>query len=131
MTKAEVQRWLDAYVGAWKSYGRDAIEGLFSEDVAYRYHPYDQPIVGRDAVVESWLGEGEHAAASTRDQPGTYEGTYAPIALEGDLAVVTGTSTYTEAPGGPVKDVYDNCWVLRFDADGRCSEFTEWYMKRP
>ena len=27
--------------------------------------------------------------------------------------------------------VYDNCFVMRFDADGRCREFTEWYVKRP
>jgi hypothetical protein len=26
---------------------------------------------------------------------------------------------------------YDNCFVMRFDSDGRCREFTEWYMKRP
>ena len=27
-----------------------------------------------------------------------------------------------------VDDVVD---VMRFDADGRCAEFTEWFMKRP
>jgi hypothetical protein len=26
--------------------------------------------------------------------------------------------------------VYSNLWVIRFDADGRCREFTEWYMRR-
>jgi hypothetical protein len=30
-----------------------------------------------------------------------------------------------------VRAVYDNCFVIRFDADGRCSELTEWYLKRP
>ena len=30
---------------------------LFTEDISYRYHPYDDPIVGKDAVVASWLGE--------------------------------------------------------------------------
>ena len=29
---------------------------LFAEQAEYRYHPYDEPIVGRDAVVESWFG---------------------------------------------------------------------------
>ena len=27
--------------------------------------------------------------------------------------------------------VYDNVFALRFDAGGRCSDFTEWYVKRP
>jgi len=131
MTHEDVQRWLDAYLDAWKTYDRASIEALFGEDVAYRYHPADEPISGRDAVVASWLGEGEHEGASTRDEPGTYEGSYRPIAVEGDVVVAVGTSTYSERPDGPVTMVYDNCWVIRFDGDGRCREFTEWYMKRP
>src|SRR6266699_3535581 len=34
-------------------------------------------------------------------------------------------------PGGPVDEVYDNCFVMRFDSAGRCCEFTEWYVRRP
>jgi hypothetical protein len=32
---------------------------------------------------------------------------------------------------GPVNEAYDNCFVMRFDSDGLCREFTEWFMKRP
>jgi ketosteroid isomerase-like protein len=131
MTREDVQRWLDRYVAAWRSYDREAIEGLFSEDVEYRYHPYDEPVRGRDSVVEAWLGEGEHEDASTRDEPGTYDASYVPIAVDGDLAVATGSSTYRAKPGGPVDRIYDNCFVIRFDAEGRCREFTEWFMERP
>jgi ketosteroid isomerase-like protein len=131
VTHDDVQRWLDAYLEAWKSYDRAAIAALFSDDVVYRYHPYDEPITGRAAVVASWLGEGRHEGASDRDEPGTYDGSYRPAAVEGDVAVAVGTSTYFERPGGAVEDVYDNCWVIRFDAKGRCREFTEWFMKRP
>jgi ketosteroid isomerase-like protein len=131
MDKTDVDRWLGAYVSAWKSYDRDEIAALFSEDVRYRYHPYDEPIEGRDAVVEAWLGEGDHAGASTRDEPGTYDASYRAVAVDGDVAVATGSSTYTDEPGGPVRDVYDNCYVMRFDPEGRCSEFTEWFVKRP
>ena len=131
MDRADVARWLDDYVEAWKTYDRDRIAALFAEDVQYRYHPYDEPITGRDAVVESWLGEGEHEDASTRDQEGTYDASYAPVAVDGDVAVAAGASTYFERPGGPVEKVYDNCYVMRFDGEGRCREFTEWFMKRP
>lgn len=131
MTREQVQRWLDSYLKAWKSYDQTSIEALFSPDVSYRYHPYDEPIVGREAVVASWLGEGEYEGASSRDAPGTYNDSYHPVAVDGDIAVAVGTSTYTDSPGGPVKAVYHNCWVLRFDAEARCCEFTEWYMKRP
>ena len=63
MDRAQAQAWLDDYVSAWKSYDRDEIAALFAEDVSYRYHPYDEPLVGRDAVVDSWLGEADQDGA--------------------------------------------------------------------
>src|SRR5436190_2806649 len=131
MERGDVQRWLDDYVEAWKSYDRDAIAALFAEDASYRYHPYDEPVKGREAVIESWLGEGGHEGAPTRDAEGTYEAAYEPFAVDGDVAVATGSSTYVTEPGGPVDKVYDNCFVIRFDGEGRCVEFTEWFMRRP
>ena len=131
MDHQTAQNWLDRYVDAWMSYDRDDIAALFSEDVAYRYHPYDEPVVGRSAVVASWRGEGDSADASTRDAPGTYEAVYSPVAVDGDVVVATGTSRYREAPGGPVVRTYENCFVMRFDGEGRCREFTEYYLRRP
>ena len=32
---------------------------------------------------------------------------------------------------GPVTHTFDNCFLIRFDGDGRCAEFTELYMERP
>jgi ketosteroid isomerase-like protein len=127
----DVDRWLDAYVEAWDTYDHERIRALFSDDVEYRYHPYDEPVRGRDAVVEAWLGEGGHEGASARDQEGTYEAAYRAVAIEGDVAVATGATTYRSEPGGPVEKIYDNCFVMRFDSEGRCCEFTEWYMQRP
>jgi ketosteroid isomerase-like protein len=131
LDKAKVDEWLRRYVASWESYDRDEIAALFSDDVAYRYHPYDEPIRGRDAVVASWLGEGESDDASSRDEPGTYEATYEAVAVDGDCAVAVGRSTYSAEPGGPVVKVYDNCFVMRFDPEGRCREFTEWFMEAP
>ena len=131
MDRATAQRWLDDYVSAWKSYDRDDIGALFADDVSYRFHPYDEPLVGREAVVEAWLGESTAAGSSTRDAPGTYDAHYTPYAVDGDTVVARGTSVYQDHPDGPVTRTYDNCFLIRFDADGRCAEFTELYMKRP
>jgi len=130
MDHGTAKDWLDRYVAAWVSYDPGAIGDLFTEDVSYRYHPSDEPTVGRDAVVASWLGESTAQEASTRDAPGTYQAAYAPVAIEGDVVVAIGTSTYYTAPGGPVDTVYDNCFLMRFDASGKCSDFTEYYVKR-
>ena len=130
MDRERAQDWLDRYVAAWRSYDPADIAALFSDDVAYRYHPHDEPVLGRDAVVASWLGEPSSAGASTRDAPDTYEAAYAPVAVDGDVVVATGTSRYRETPGGPVVRIYDNCFVMRFDGQGRCREFTEYYLRR-
>jgi hypothetical protein len=117
-----LERWLGAYVAAWKSYDRDEIGALFSEDCVYRYYPYDEPIHGREEIVASWLDE--------PDEPGSYDAAYEPVAIDGDVAVATGTSTYTK-PDGSIRAVYDNCFVMRFDGEGGCVEFTEWFVERP
>jgi len=130
MDHVAAKDWLDRYVAAWLSYDRAAIGELFSEDVVYRYHPHDEPTLGRAAVVASWRGESAADDVSTRDAPGTYAADYQPVAVDGDVVVATGTSTYFKSPGGPVERVYDNCFVIRFDAAGQCREFTEYYVRR-
>ena len=44
--------------------------------------------------------------------------------VDGDTVVATGTSRYRDVPGGPVVRAYENCFVIRFDGEGRCREFT-------
>ena len=131
MDRAGAQAWLDRYVAAWLSYDADDIGALFTDDIAYRYHPSDNPIVGREAVVASWLGESDSDGASTRDAPGTYSARYTPVAVDDDVVVATGTSSYSERSDGPIVRTYDNCFVMRFDSEGRCREFTEYYNRRP
>jgi hypothetical protein len=131
MEREDVDRWLARYVEAWRTYDREQIAALFSAGAQYRYHPYDEWINGREAIVGSWLGESDAEGVSTPDEPGTWQAAYRAIAVDGEDAVAVGHTSYSLEPGGPVDRVYDNCFVLRFDADGRCTEFTEWYVKRP
>lgn len=125
MTTDDVQDWLDRYVRAWQTYDPDAIGELFTDDAQYRYAPWGEPVRGRDAIVASWLApDGD---ASERDEPGTYDGRYAPWLVQGDRAIATGTSEYFGAQGGPLERRYHNVFLLEFDPDGRCRSFTEWY----
>jgi hypothetical protein len=129
MTADDVQAWLDRYLDAWRSYSPEAIGALFTHDAEYRYHPSDEPVRGRDAIVRSWLEP--EGPASSRDEPGTFEAHYAPYAVEGDRAVAIGWSRYwTDASQTTVARTYDNSFLLRFDPQGRCASFTEFYVKR-
>ncbi len=123
LDRIKVTAWLDAYVRVWKTYDPRAIGDLFAEDAVYSYTPYDAPIQGREAIVAAWLRD--------RDAPGTYDARYEPIAIEDNLAVVNGRSRYTDEDGATPRTEFDNIFVLRFDDDGRCTEYREWYMERP
>jgi hypothetical protein len=121
MTRDDVQGWLDAYVEAWRTYEPAAIADLFADDVSYAYQPYHTPLRGRDAVVASWL--------ESPDAPGSWEANYEPYAVDGDRAVAVGDSRYLD--GGKLRALYYNVWLLRFDGEGRCTEFVEYWREHP
>lgn len=121
--RALVQRWLDAYVRAWKSYDEAEIADLWTEDAVWLY-PFGTRATGRAAITAEWMAE-KHIF----DGRG-YHATYEPIAIDGDLVVTHGRTLFF-GPTGASKGEFDNVWVLRFGPDGRCSEFHEWYAGRP
>jgi ketosteroid isomerase-like protein len=120
--EAGFQRWLDAYVGAWRSYDADEIGKLFSDDAEYRYHPWDEPVRGRDAIVRDWLND--------RDDPGSWTAEYRPWLVAGDSAVALGVSRYLADDREKVEREYHNVFLCRFDGDDRCREFTELFLLR-
>ena len=124
LTRDAVTAWLRAYVQAWETYDPEAIGALFAEDATYAYHPFEEPVRGRLAIVASWL--------EAKDAPGTYEGSYEPVAIDGDLAVANGRSRYfKDASKSDLVREYDNVFLIRFDDDGRCRSIREWYLTRP
>lgn len=122
MTHAELQDWLDRYIAAWRANEPEPIAALFTEDAVYRYTPYggeDHALRGHGAIVDGWLAEG--------DDPDAWDARYEPYAIEGDRAVATGWSRYDATDGAPAR-TFHNVFLLRFAADGRCTEFTELFM---
>lgn len=123
MTHEDLQGWLDRYVEAWRANERAPIEALFTDDAVYRYNPYGgerTTVHGSAAIADGWLGE-------DRDEPGTWEASYEPFAVDGERAVAVGYSRYFANAKEPER-TYSNCYLLRFAPDGRCSEFTEYFM---
>jgi ketosteroid isomerase-like protein len=122
-----VQRWLDAYNHAWITYDPGEIGALFTEDAAYRWHPWDEGddvARGRSQIVAAWL--------ENRDVVGTYRGAYRPLQVKDDQVIAVGVSFYyTNDTQTTLDRVYHNLWVLQFTDEGRCSSFTEWYMQAP
>src|SRR4051812_7195223 len=113
----ELTAWLDRYRTAWTSNEPDDIRALFTEDAEYRYHPWDEPLTGHEAIVAGWL--------DSKDEPGDWTFEWEPVAEQGRIGVVEGRTVYRNGPS------YRNLWVVELAEDGRAARFTEWYMEEP
>jgi hypothetical protein len=121
MDRNGFQAWLDRYVEAWKTYDEGTIRSLWSEDATYRYHPQDEPLRGRDAIVANWL--------ENKDDPGTYDAKYGVLAVDGDTFVANGWSRYLDATTKDMTDEYLNVYVCKFNDAGECTDFNEYWIQ--
>jgi uncharacterized protein (TIGR02246 family) len=110
-----VAQWVAEYETAWRTAGTAILAQLFTEDAGYVPYPYDQPIVGLEAIGRMW--------DERRDGPDEVFTLLTRIlAVEGEVAVVRADVSYED----PVSQEYRDLWVLRLRGDGRCSWFEEW-----
>lgn len=122
MDRAGFAAWLERYVDAWRLNDAVAIGDLFSADVRYAYGPFDEALAGRAAVVAGWLTD--------PDAPGSWQADYEVLAIDGDVYVAHGRTRYLTDDRREVEREFANIFVCRFDDEGRCREFTEYYMRR-
>lgn len=108
--------WMDQYVLAWSSNETDHIRSLFTEDAVYDPQTADGEWEGIDEIIPRWQEIDDH------EDNWTFE--WIPLVETDDLAVVTGRTRYSEPPLS-----YRNLFIIRFAEDGRCSDFTEWYIE--
>jgi ketosteroid isomerase-like protein len=109
--------WIDAYRIAWESNDPADIGALFTEDAEYFTEPHARPWRGRAEIVRKWLAR--------PDKPGDTTFEWQPLVETPELCVVQGRTTYLSRA-----KVFSNLWVIRRAPDGRCHEFTEWWMQR-
>jgi hypothetical protein len=110
----KLTKWMGGYLRAWESNDPDDIRALFTTDAKYFYEPFSTPAEGQDAIVSTWL---ERA-----DEPGAASFTWKELGETDDLSIITAETRYKGDRN------YSNLWVIRFGADDRATEFTEWWM---
>lgn len=115
------RRWLEAYERAWRaSDGRAAME-LFAEDALYYTSPFREPWRGRAAIADNWDRD-------EADRDG-FDFEFEPIAVTSDTGVARCRVAYPAREGSAAQE-YSDIWVVRFDPEGRATEFTEWWVTR-
>jgi ketosteroid isomerase-like protein len=113
--RAMVTRWLADYEAAWRAPGTGGLAEIFAADATYRQAPYEEPVVGLDAIRRMWDEE--------RDGPDeVFTMATDIVAVDGPTAVVRAEVRY----GNPVSQEYRDLWVMRLRDDGRCDWFEEW-----
>jgi ketosteroid isomerase-like protein len=114
--------WLRRYGDAWIAGDPQAAVALFTEDAAYHETPFEPPMVGSDAIRRYWT-EGA--------QDGQREVTFAarPVGVEGDTFYARWQATFVRVRNGAFVEL-DGVLSARFDPDGRCREFREWWHRR-
>lgn len=122
MDRAAFDSWLKRYVDAWRLGDPAAIGDLFSQDVRYAFDPFGEAVVGRAAVAAAWLAD--------PDEPGSWEADYEVLAVDGDTYVAHGRTRYLTDDRSTIDREFANIFVCRFDDEGRCREFTEYYNRR-
>lgn len=117
--------WLGRYEIAWRSNDADLVEALFTDDAVYRWHPWDDEgdlARGADAIAQAWL--------AFPDEPDSWELQAVPLAMNGDLGIARCVTRYRAAADEPER-TYHNIFLVRLAPDGRCFDFTEFFMREP
>ena len=118
----EFKKWLDAYGDAWQTGDAEAAIDLFSIDAEYYETPFDDPMVGSDAIHQYWS---EGAGESQRDVRFLHEA----MTVIGSKGFAKWQATFVRIPSGnPVK--LDGFLQAQFDGTGKCSVFREWWHRR-
>src|SRR5574338_1597069 len=86
------EAWLQEYGRASRENDAQASSELFSRGAAYYETPFDEPMVGRDAIRKYWA----MGARALKDKEATYE----ILAVQDNLGVARWQSQFTDVASG-------------------------------
>jgi hypothetical protein len=108
--------WMDRYVLAWSSNDPDHIAALFTPTAVYDPQTADGEWEGLDEIIERWI--------EIDDREDNWDFEWMPLVENDEIAVVTCRTRYYDPPAS-----FRNLFVIRFDEEGLCYDFTEWYIE--
>jgi ketosteroid isomerase-like protein len=112
--------WIEAYGQAWETGDEDLMVSLFADDASYRSSPFREPFRGHDEIRAYW----RRNARTQRDKRVRMGRPF----VDGNRVAVEWWTTMVDE-GEAV--TLPGCLLLRFEADGRCSDLREYWHVEP
>ena len=111
-----LDEWMEAYIEAWSTNEEADIRALFSQDAVYDPQTADGELHGHEEIVDWWQDVDDH--------PDNWDFEWLPLVETDDMSVITATTRYLNPEAS-----YRNLFVIKFDENDRCRDFTEWYIE--
>jgi ketosteroid isomerase-like protein len=119
---AEFETWLNAYGAAWQAGDAQAVTGLFTEDARYHETPFNDPLLGREAIFEYWTAGPGRAQRDVRFS-------CQPLAVTDGVGIARWQTSFVRARSGNEVEL-DGCLLAEFAYPGKCAVFREWWHRR-
>jgi SnoaL-like protein len=118
---AAFKSWLDAYGQAWERRDPEAATVLFNENGTYQVTPFLEPMRGRKAIFEYWLGV-------LRNIENIRFG-YEILVVNESLNIARWWASFVRLPPG-LQTKLDGIFLILLDDEGRCRSLREWWNKQ-
>lgn len=113
--------WLTRYGHAWESGDPLMAADLFTEDATYQETPFDEPMQGRQAIMDYW------AEVPITQKEISFS--FTPMAVAGDEGIANWRATYIRVSSGAAVTL-DGIMLCIFAEDGCCRSFSEWWHRQ-
>ena len=110
--------WLEMYGKASQENDAQASAELFSLNARYYETPFDEPMIGREAIYQYW----SKGAQTLKDKESNFE----ILSIKDNLGIARWQSKFTIIESGK-RLALDCLFLVEFDDNDKCSVFREWW----
>lgn len=121
MNKDSFEKWVKTLGEAWITKNPDLIGSICSENVRYYENPFEEPRVGRQAVIREW----QNVPTSQKDI--TFD--FNVIGITNDIGVAHWIASFTRTPENK-RETLDGIFTVQLNELGLCTEFHMWWVAK-
>jgi hypothetical protein len=115
------KEWMDMYGKACEDSDPKIAAELFTQNAEYYETPFDEPMIGQDAIYRYWSG----ASLALKDVQFSYE----ILAVKRNLGIALWQGKFVSVKSGN-HVVLDGVFLVEFDEQEKCSILREWWHRQ-